>query len=159
MAITEVQHVWDEADTPNSVLHVTFDRQLTEREASEIAQLVNGVHEQHEVARAFHLKDPHHVRHVTPTRMKAWLTETPDLDEDGQQVVLEGIPQVTRTFTGTCKDCGRPYNAGAAEPHHYVCPTLPPEGHPFVKLRVAPCHEECAIDCGRDAFGVPLKER
>jgi hypothetical protein len=157
MAITEVKHVWNEPDAPNSVLHVAFDRTLTEREASEVAQLVGGLHERHEAARSFKTQDPHHVRHVTPTRTKAWTSSLPDLDDDGKQVVLGGIPQVTTSFSGTCKDCGRLYSVGSEEPYHYVCPSLPPEGHPFIKFRVGPCHAGCAIDCGRDAYGAPLK--
>lgn len=206
MAITEVKHVWDEADAPNSVLHIAFDRALTEREAAEVAQLVNGVHERHEAARDFAANDPHHRRHLSRRLLAQWAAAgivgdgaqvvksfdpervavltgkavgkptgfdvTPgsrrlDIEPATGAVVVIEVPEVRTPywefeekapfFAGTCGDCGRAYVGGVDEPHHYVCPSLPPEGHPFVKMRVTACHEDCAIDCGRNGFGTPVK--
>ena len=159
MAVTRVQHVWSEPGSPPSVLHIEFDRELTEREASELAQAVAGVHERHEVARDFLANDPHHARHIGKAEAERILTVTPDLDEDGKPILSskdagfleDGIPQVTRTFSGVCADCGRVY---ISDGDHYVCPSLPTGSH--ARLRETACHSGCAIDCGRDGFGVPL---
>jgi hypothetical protein len=142
LAITKVRHVWAEPSFDPSVLQVEFDRQLTDREASELAQAVAGVHERHEVARDFAANDPHHPRHFTAKERKALF-----VDRKGD----------TPMFVGTCGDCGRDYIAGAKEPHHYVCPSLPSENDIFVKLKHPPVDGD-AIDCGRDGFGNPIRK-
>ncbi len=157
MSITRVRHVFAEPDAPPSELHIEFDREITEREASELAQAVQAVHERHEAARSFDT-NPHHVRHLTAKYLASVSSETPDLDDDGKPVKHPdtGKPTVTRTFTGTCADCGRAYVRGTEDPPHYVCPSLPAENTPFLRFGVMPCHEGCAIDCGRDTFGWPI---
>lgn len=178
MAITEIRHAWREPGHDPSVLHVQFDRELTTQEAHEVAQAVQGVHERHEAARDFTANDPHHTRHVDAKTAKSWTTETPDvydepvLDAKGQPVFDEkagawkakrvkvmgadGKQTTTRTFTGACGDCGRAYVVGAKAPYHYVCPTLPSETDTRIKFR-ATAAEGDAIDCGRDAYGNPVK--
>lgn len=157
MAITAVRHTYDEPGSPPSELHIAFDRQLSEREASELAQIVAGLHERHEAARDFTANDPHHRRHLSRRYLATVTTDEPDLDEDGAPITLGGVEQRTRTFTGTCGDCGRSYVRGTDDPPHYVCPSLPAESTVGLTFRVAACHEGCAIDCGRDVHGNPTR--
>lgn len=158
MAVTQVAHFYDVEGAPPSQLRIDFDRELTEREASEVAQAVAGIHERHEAARAFDT-NPHHRRHLSRRYLATVATEQPDVDADGAPIIhpASGQPTVTRTFSGSCKDCGRAYVRGTEEPQHYVCPSLPPENTPYLRFRVVPCHPDCAIDCGRDATGQPVR--
>jgi hypothetical protein len=167
MAITEIKHEWSQPEPGEpSVLHVRFDRELTEREANEVAQAVVGVHNRHEVARDFAANDPHHVRHLTKKDRDALTTETPDfeegegtVDETGEEVFVRapvihpesGEQTITRTFSGTCGDCGRGLVAGADPnlPYHFVCPSLPSETDPFIRFREKPAAEGDHIYCGR----------
>lgn len=152
MTVTAVRHVFGEPDRPPSTVSVEFDRELDEREASEIAQLVNGLHERHEFARSFATTHPRHRRHVSKKLTASWLTEVANVEEleDGtfRPVIhpVSGEQTITRTFSGTCGDCGREYVVGSLEPYHYVCPRLPLEH--VVAFGVEPCHPGCAIDCG-----------
>lgn len=168
MSILEIKHQWSEPEPGDpSVLHVRFDRELSKREATELAQAVVGVHNRHEVARDFYANDPHHQRHIRAADQALMVTETPDLeegegivDDTGEEVwvsaavvhPVSGEQTVTRTFDGACLDCGRPYIVGAVEPRHYVCPSLPSETDPYIRFREKPCDEGCAIDCGRPAW-------
>lgn len=178
MSILKIRHVWNEPDAAPSTIHVEFDRELTELETNELAQALVGVHNGHEAARDF-ANDPHHARHVAVKTAKSWTSETPDiydepvLDAQGKPVFDEksgawktkrvkvigadGKQTTTRTFTGVCGDCGREYVVGAKAPYHYVCPSLPGENEPYIKFRETACHEGCAVDCGRDASGNPVK--
>lgn len=154
----KIEHRWDEPDAPNSVVRAEFDRPLTEREANEIGQVVAAVHERHEAARDFATNDPHHARHVGKAETKRMVTVIADVDEDGKPIKLEGIAQFTSTFAGACRDCGRAYASSNTDHSHYVCPSLPPEIHPFARFRETACHEGCAIDCGRDGTGTPIRK-
>jgi hypothetical protein len=133
-----------------------------------LAQAVTEAHNRHEAAKNFYAKDPHHTRHIKAKDKAAMTREAQDFDQDGEPATMvlrydDGIPfkdddgvpveilTYTRTFSGTCADCGRAYVTGASEslPYHYVCPTLPGENERFIKFKAKPCCEGCAVDCGR----------